>query len=233
MAASDPELLHVTVDLWHPECWTLRTTRDADAGLLGRGTTLNGGTASGQFEVYGESRAAVDALVSTVRDSPLTDTVTDLSSGTGPTGNVGPATREVLVEFDPDPSIRSAFTERGFLHHGPTRHEGGRERRSLIARTDRSTLRRTLEAVEADYDADIEVVRVTAAGAGRRFGEDRSTRISPRQREAFRLARDRGYYDYPRQTTARQLAATLEISKTTFLEHLRKAEAKLLADVDL
>ncbi len=231
MAAAAPELLHVTVDLWHPDCWTLETTREADAGLLGRGTTLGGDGATGQYEVYGGSRAAVDALVDAVRDSPLTEAVTELSSSAGPAGRVGPATRSVLVEFEPTPSIRAAFTDRGFLHHGPTRHEGGRERRSLVARTDRSTLARTLDAIEADYDADIELVRVSAAGSG--GPADRPAgRLSPRQREAFRLARDRGYYGYPRGTSARALADELDVSKSTFLEHLRKAEAKLLADVD-
>ena len=229
--AADPELLHVTVDLWHPDCWTLQSTRGADAGLLGRGTMLGkeGGTA--RFEAYGASEGAVDALVEAIRDSAFTETVTDLSASAGPVGNVGPVTRSLLVEFDPAPSIRSAFVDRGFLHDGPTRHENGRERRSLIARTDRPTLRETLAEIEAAYDADIEVVRVTPAGSA--GPSDRPIdRLSPRQREAFRLARDRGYYEYPRETTARDLATDLGVSKTTFLEHLRKAEAKLLAHAD-
>jgi predicted DNA binding protein len=232
MSGSTEELLHVTVDLWHPDCWTLQTTRRSDAGVLGQGTTLSDDDATGEFEVYGKSRAAVDALVDAIRESPLTESVTDVRSFATSTGSVGPATRSILVEFDPEPSIRSAFTERGFLHHGPTRHEGGRERRSLIARTDRETLQRTLDEIEADYDADIDVVRVTTA-ASSRPSEQRTQRLSPRQQEAFRLARDRGYYEYPRGTTARELAAEFDVSKTTFLEHLRKAEAKLLAAVEL
>lgn len=232
MDAAESELLHVTVDLWHPDCWTLETTRGADAGLLGQGTTLRDGEATGEFEVYGASRAAVDSLVEAVRASPLTRAVSDLPTLPGPVGRVGPARGRVLVEFDAVPSIRSAFAERGFLHHGPTRHEDGRERRSLIARTDRPTLRRTLEEIEAEYDADIEVVRVSTAASGR-APEHPVERLTPRQREAFRLARDRGYYEYPRESTARALADELGVSKTTFLEHLRKAEATLLAGVEL
>ena len=231
MGTADPELLHVTVDLWHPDCWTLQTTRGAEAGLLGRGTMLRDEGGAARFEAYGSSEGAVDALVEAIRDSPLTEAVTDLSSSAGAVGSVGPVTRSLLVEFDPAPSIRSAFVDRGFLHDGPTRHEDGRERRSLIARTDRPTLRGTLEEIEAAYDADIEVVRVTSAGSAGP-GTRPIDQLSPRQREAFRLARDRGYYEYPRDTTARNLAAALGVSKTTFLEHLRKAEAKLLADVD-
>ncbi|MFB6123345.1 MAG: helix-turn-helix domain-containing protein [Haloferacaceae archaeon] len=232
MDSAESELLYVTVDLWHPDCWTLRTTRGADAGVLGQGTTLGDDGATGEFEVYGDSQTAVDALVEAVRDSPLTSAVTSVPSFTGTSGRVGPATASVLVEFDPAPSIRSAFTDRGFLHHGPTRHEDGRERRSLVARTDRPTLQRTLDEIEAEYDADIDVVRLTTAASGR--ASDRpAERLSPRQREAFHLARERGYYEYPRETTTRALASEFDVSKTTFLEHLRKAEAKLLTDVEL
>ena len=232
MTAADQEFVYVTVDLWHPDCWTLRTTRETDAGLLGRGTTTSDATATGQFQVYAESRDAADALVEAARDSPLTESVTDLSPSGHLARSVGPVTRAILVEFDPGPSIRSAFTDRGFLHHGPTRHEGGRERRSLIARADRPTLRRAVDEIETAYDADVEVVRVTDA-ASRGTADRPGTRLSPRQREAFRLARARGYYGYPREATAGDLAAELGVSKTTFLEHLRKAEAKLLRDVDL
>ena len=231
MAADASELLHVTVELEHPDCWTLETTRGADAGLLGRGTTLGDDGATGEYEAYGASRAAVDDLVEAVRASPHVRAVTALSGPAVPGGGQGPATRRVLVEFDPGPSIRGAFTRRGFLHQGPTRHEGGRERRSFVARTSRRELRRSLEAIEAEYDADIDVVRVATVGAGEPDGRP-TARLTPRQREAFWLARDRGYYAYPRGTTARALADELGVSKTTYLEHLRKAEAALLTGVE-
>ncbi|MBX0296776.1 helix-turn-helix domain-containing protein [Haloarcula nitratireducens] len=232
MDAESAELLHVTVDLWHPDCWTLQTTRQVDVGLVGYRTMRNDTGATGQFGVYGESQDVVDGAIEAIQASSFTEAATRLSPAAALTGSVGPTTCPVLVEFDPEPSIRSAFTARGFFHHSPTRHERGRERRSLITRGDRSTLQRALTEIETAYDADIEVIRVTSAT------EDRSNhrpteRLSPRQQEAFQLARARGYYEYPRETTSRDLAAELDVSKTTFLEHLRKAEAKLLTDIDL
>jgi hypothetical protein len=44
----------------------------------------------------------------------------------------------------------------------------------------------------------------------------------------FDLARKEGYYEWPRGTSTRELAELSGVSKTTLLEHLRKAEAKLL-----
>ena len=53
-------------------------------------------------------------------------------------------------------------------------------------------------------------------------------RLSPRQREVFQLARQRGYYTRPKRATARDLAAELDVTTSTVHEHLHKAEQKLL-----
>lgn len=52
--------------------------------------------------------------------------------------------------------------------------------------------------------------------------------LSDRQAEVVQTALDGGYYEWPRETDAETLAADLDISHTTFLEHLRKAERTLL-----
>ncbi|WP_331235731.1 helix-turn-helix domain-containing protein [Natronorarus salvus] len=240
MDSNDVELLHLTVELWHPSCWTLETTREAEAGLYAHTTVPAAESSVGLYTVYGRSRDALSALTDGVRESSLTESVTVLPPSTGPLVSTGSATRRVLVEFDSAPSIRRAFTSRGFVHYGPTRHEGGRERRSLLVRSDRPSVRRALDEVESEYDADICVHSLTTVasecGPPARSGEAAEPalggHLSSRQREAFLLARSRGYYEYPRATTARALASDLGISKTTFLEHLRKAEAKLLNGID-
>lgn len=54
------------------------------------------------------------------------------------------------------------------------------------------------------------------------------TLLSDRQAEVVGLALAEGYYDWPRQADAESLATELEIAHSTFLEHLRKAESRLL-----
>jgi len=49
----------------------------------------------------------------------------------------------------------------------------------------------------------------------------------------FDSDRDAGYHEWPRGCSTRDLAADLDVSKTTLLEHLRKAESKLLDPEDL
>lgn len=52
--------------------------------------------------------------------------------------------------------------------------------------------------------------------------------LSERQAEVVTLALEGGYYEWPREADAETLAARLDITHSTFLEHLRKAEARLL-----
>lgn len=55
-------------------------------------------------------------------------------------------------------------------------------------------------------------------------------RLTDRQYAVVERALEAGYFEWPREVTSDELAADLEISRSTLLEHLRKAEAKLLAD---
>jgi predicted DNA binding protein len=52
--------------------------------------------------------------------------------------------------------------------------------------------------------------------------------LSDRQREAVLLAHQEGYYDWPRGIEAANIAAKMGVAHSTFLEHLRKAEKKLI-----
>ncbi|WP_254532953.1 bacterio-opsin activator domain-containing protein [Natrinema gelatinilyticum] len=55
--------------------------------------------------------------------------------------------------------------------------------------------------------------------------------LTPRQHEVVLLAYTNGYYDWPREQTGEELAAELGVSYSTFSEHLRKAEQKILSKV--
>jgi predicted DNA binding protein len=53
--------------------------------------------------------------------------------------------------------------------------------------------------------------------------------LSDRQRESLAVATDLGYYETPREATHEDVAAELDCSPQTAGDHLRKAEAKLVA----
>ncbi|KTG15468.1 bacterio-opsin activator domain-containing protein [Haloferax profundi] len=54
------------------------------------------------------------------------------------------------------------------------------------------------------------------------------TDMTDRQREALEAAFRAGYFDWPRDSTAEEVAASLDISSATLHGHLRKAENRLL-----
>lgn len=52
--------------------------------------------------------------------------------------------------------------------------------------------------------------------------------LTEKQMSAFELAKEFGYYNYPRKISVEQLAKLKKVPRTTFQNHLRKAEIKLL-----
>lgn len=55
--------------------------------------------------------------------------------------------------------------------------------------------------------------------------------LTDRQREVLRAAHDAGYYERPRGKTGEEIARELDISPTTFQEHVRAAERKLVTSL--
>lgn len=52
--------------------------------------------------------------------------------------------------------------------------------------------------------------------------------LTPRQRDALRLAYEEGFYDVPRGTTLADLARTLDVSDQAVSERLRRGQARLI-----
>lgn len=87
---------------------------------------------------------------------------------------------------------------------------------------DRDAVAGFYDRLEGDLDATIDAVREYRGPAA-------SAVCSPRQREALAAARDCGYYAVPRTGSVDDVAAELEIARSTAGELLRKAEAAVVA----
>lgn len=111
--------------------------------------------------------------------------------------------------------------------------EGGRAiyEFEIASETD---LRPLIEAIEREFPrasvlAKRERDRPVDSADG--LPDDELTDLTDRQREALEAAYRNGYFGWPRDSTAEEVAETLDIAAPTFHAHIRKAEASLFADL--
>ncbi|NGM70776.1 transcriptional regulator [Natronolimnobius sp. AArcel1] len=230
------ELVHLSLNVWHPNCWTLQVTEDVEAGLLGHGAyETTGGVAKGLFTVYGDSADEVDSLITKTKESKLTRSVQEIQKVFGIQSSSvkfpGNMSRDIFVEYQSNNSIDDAFISRGFIYDGPTNIRNGQEEWSLVGHHNREAIRESLTEIRQEKDAMIEMNRIISVSRSNPTTEPLANQLTERQWKMFEFARQNGYYEWPREVTARELATHMEITKTTFLEHLRKAESKILNNI--
>ncbi|SFR44129.1 helix-turn-helix domain-containing protein [Halogeometricum limi] len=225
----------LTLDLWHPNCWAIEATEKHPGGILAHAIyhapEAGASTVNGLFTAYGDSAAEVETLLDAVAASEHGGDVQELQERFGQTAaRVAPGrvAREFFLEYDPCDMICPTLLRHGFVHSAPTRIEGGREYWKVCFAGERTEIESELDAVSEETGAEIAIERIATSDTVEPERERRLGTLTPTQHEVFELARDRGYYQWPRGVSTRELAAELDISKTTLLEHLRKAEAKLL-----
>lgn len=220
----------IELDVTHPDCWTLDVTASVDVELLSQHVnSTRDGTVRGYFIACGDSTSAMDRALDEVERS-------DLTERTYPLGNVqtdefisgqGKTARGLIVEYRSENSITETLTGQGFLVQRPVRIRDGVEHWTVIEPAGRDRIREKLEAVTDRMDADVTITRLSSTATGG-AATDPGPQLTGRQREVFDHARSRGYYAWPRETTAGELADELGITKPTLLEHLHKVESKLL-----
>jgi predicted DNA binding protein len=221
---------HLTLNIWHPDCWTLQVTEGAPGGMFGHGVYKVDDAVKGRFTLYADSEEELGDLVDAIEDSPLTESVWHLDNRYDfdtqmPTpGNVS---QSVLVMYGASRSINDTLVSNGFIPDKAVWIHDGREYWTVVIKEDREHIQDRLDVVRDEMDAEIDVQHIISdnreAGGVLQRGI-----LSERQREVFELARERGYYTWPREVSATDLADELGVSKATTLEHLRKAEAKLI-----
>lgn len=77
--------------------------------------------------------------------------------------------------------------------------------------------------------ADLREIGEVTLSSITEIGETQAA-LTDRQREVVQTALDAGYFEWPRETNSEELATELGVSRATLLEHLRKAEQKLLTE---
>lgn len=90
-------------------------------------------------------------------------------------------------------------------------------------------VRRCVALMDSAYESTSLVARRELVGdAGTdRFGAPIPAELTDRQREVLRVAYETGFFEWPRAQTGEEVAERLDISQSTFTEHLRSGERKV------
>ena len=140
-------------------------------------------------------------------------------------------TQSCLCSFEE--SVIDRFEAHNCLYQSPTIYRQGWEHYTVVA-FDEADVRELLGDLRADRDIELlsktsiseqQIPHSMLAPASQLFEE-----ITDRQLAALQLALERGYYTQPRKTSLRELADQTAVARSTYEEHLRKAENKLLTN---
>lgn len=127
------------------------------------------------------------------------------------------------------------FCERVEAAAGPVtdvRAEDGRLRVTLHAAEPEDLRAAVGELTDAYDDVRLEyLVRERADAEDAELVPVDLRQLTDRQREVLATAREMGYFEYPREANAAEVATALGISAPTFTEHLNAAQSKLLAEL--
>ncbi|WP_290812133.1 helix-turn-helix domain-containing protein [Halovivax sp.] len=214
----------VDLRLWHDGCWMLELTREFPGAELVVTDICSDGT---------DILATVSLLGSEAVD--LED-VEEAAAGSGAVRSLdvleGHADQlRVHVRYDAAASIYEAIVQSSLTPVGEIRITDDREQWTLLA--DGASIGSSMAELEAVADVDVRRVidyEPEEAVAGDLVDEI-AGELSQRQTRYLLSAFEEGYYGWPREVSAKELAAKHDVSGPTALEHLRKGEATVLQQI--
>jgi len=215
----------VRLALWHPGCWTLGVTDDHEGThLVEKSLYTADDVIKGDFILVAQGPEAVGNVVKTIDGYDVVNNVGVLKESEG--------RARVVVNYDRESSIVPEIVNSKFMPIEPVHITGGEEYWTVLVRA--SGLPDIVERMEVDYDIEMNSITEVDPKDSLAFADvvDRiHDDLSPRQRELMFEARDAGYYTWPREVSADAVAERTDISASTFLEHIRRGEQKILQSV--
>jgi predicted DNA binding protein len=177
-------------------------------------------TSSGSWLMYFSTNdSGVDRLVDAARNDPAVDTVRTIGNG-----------EELILAIAAESTLLDTIAALGGTVSTGSIADG---RGDFVVQVPQST----------DISEFVEQLRSMYAGAEILAKRDNELPVEPservtgdglvdltdRQRQALEAAYRSGYFEWPRENAADDVAELLEISRPTFQAHLRKAENELLS----
>jgi len=140
---SQRQATQLTLEIWHPNCWTLETTATVDAGMVAHSVHEYDGLINARVTAYADRHDDIAELVSAIDDSELTSRVEWVTNYLNPllrTYAAGNVAEELLIRFESANSIHDAILSRGFIANEEIRIIDGYEYWTVIVTAARSTI---------------------------------------------------------------------------------------------
>lgn len=214
----------VTLRVWHPDCWMLEMCEHhRDVTVESRGVCAHGDTIHADAVVRAPDHETLCSALDDRVPSDVHREILHLTDGEA----------EVYSHYPSYRSVYDTTLSTGFLVVGPIVHHDGYERWDVLAES--STLHEGIARLREV--ADVRVDRVAGSkpppgplareGLMGALADD----LSSRQFDILRRAVNAGYYEWPRGMNVKKLAAELGISGPTCLEHIRRAESRIIPSI--
>lgn len=215
----------VSLELWHPGCWTLDTTGALEgAEIIVNSANRMDTTINVDVILITDDTCSVGELLAAIDEHDAVNTITLLKR----TDHRARA----IVNYDRATSISPKIINSDFVPLEPVYITGGYEYWTVMVRGDQ--LGSKIQQMQDECDIDIRSIREFDPEAQIEFADivDRiHNHLTERQTECLRLAWEKGYYNWPRENSAEQIAGGMNITAPTFLEHLRKGEQKVIRTI--
>ena len=212
----------VELKLWHPGCWTLEVTSDhPNTHIIEKSLYISDDRIKGDFVLVSEGDGSLDTFIEAIGDHQVVEGVTVLKRTA--------ERARVLVIYERASSVVPEIVNSEFMPVEPVHITEGFEYWTVLVHADR--LEAVFRKLEEEYDVELRSIHEADPADSVEFADviDRvNDQLSPRQLECLFEASDAGYYNWPREISATDVADRLGVSSPTFLEHLRKGEQKAL-----
>lgn len=195
------------IGLRHRDCWHYALSKKLAATIIVKYTYMLPNSQLYGYQTIISSR--IGELETFLKTAPQIRKYAVLSRG---------ADRAEVITWAEQGSIIDSIIKKNCVFIGPTVVKDGVENWHIMAPT-REELQDAVASLEK-Y-ADIAYIR-NAEGTGQDVG------LPERQVKTLKSAIDMGYFDTPRRASIKDVAKKLGVSPSTAVEHLRKAEKKVL-----
>lgn len=218
----EPSYRQLKLKIWHAGCWTLEVTEtNPGAHIIEKSLHSSDDRIIADLILKTDSDDGIQPFVRSITAHELVEEVTVLKKN--------PGRARVVVIYVSSDSIVPEIVDSTFMPIEPVHITGGHEYWTVLTRSDQ--MADTLDSLRHEHNIDLMGINEVSPSDGivfTDFIDEIYDTLSDRQLEALLTAKREGYYSWPREIKAKEIAEEFGVTGPTFLEHLRKAEKKMM-----